>query len=52
MSPARMSRHEAAIRIVLEFNQAFNPHDVAGMMQLSSEDCVFENTGPAPDGSV
>ncbi len=52
MSPARMSRLENAIRLVLEFNEAFNRHDVAGMMRLMSEDCVFENTDPAPDGAV
>jgi len=52
MSPIRMSKLETAIRIVLEFNEAFNRHDVAGMMQLMSEDCVFENTSPAPDGTV
>ena len=52
MSPIRMSRLESAIRIVLEFNEAFNRHDVAGMMQLMSDDCVFENTNPAPDGSL
>ncbi len=52
MSPTRMSRLESAIRVVLEFNEAFNRHDVAGMMQLMSDDCVFENTDPAPDGAV
>ena len=52
MSPARMSRLETAIRIVLKFNEAFNRHDVEGMMQLMSDDCVFENTAPAPDGTV
>jgi steroid delta-isomerase-like uncharacterized protein len=52
MSPARMSRIEAAPRIVLEFNEAFNRHDVAGMMRLMSDDCVFENTAPAPNGTV
>ncbi|MCB0176300.1 MAG: nuclear transport factor 2 family protein [Anaerolineae bacterium] len=52
MSPIRMSRLEAAARLVLEFHQAFNRHDVAGMMQLMSDDCVFENTHPAPDGTV
>ncbi|GAB4157444.1 MAG: nuclear transport factor 2 family protein [Candidatus Promineifilaceae bacterium] len=52
MSPARMSRIESATRIVLAFNEAFNRHDVAGMMQHMSEDCVFENTTPAPDGTV
>ena len=52
MSPIRMSRLEAASRAVLAFNEAFNRHDVAGMMRLMSDDCVFENTTPAPDGAV
>ena len=52
MSPIRMSKIEGPLRIVLEFNEAFNRHDVAGMMELMSEDCVFENTDPAPDGTV
>lgn len=52
MSPIRMSRLESATRIVLEFNEAFNRHDVTAMMQLVSEDCIFENTEPAPDGTV
>ena len=47
-----MSRFESAIRVVLEFNEAFNRHDVPGMMRLMSDDCVFENTAPAPDGAV
>lgn len=52
MSPARMSRIESATRTILAFNEAFNRHDVAGMMQLMSDDCIFENTAPAPDGTV
>jgi predicted SnoaL-like aldol condensation-catalyzing enzyme len=52
MSPAQMKKIESAMRVVLEFNEAFNQHDVAGMMNLMSENCVFENTNPAPDGSV
>ena len=52
MSPTRMSKIESAMRIVLEFNEAFNRHDVAGMMQLMSDDCVFENRNPAPDGTL
>lgn len=51
MSPARMAKLESSMRMVLEFNNAFNNHDVAGMMKLMSEDCVFENTDPAPDGT-
>ena len=52
MSPIRMSRIELAMRVVLAFNEAFNRHDIAGMMQFMSDDCVFENTNPAPDGTV
>ena len=52
MSPVRLSRIEAALRVVLDSNAAFNRHDVAGMMQLMSDDCVFENTYPAPDGAI
>ncbi|HEU5100234.1 MAG TPA: nuclear transport factor 2 family protein [Roseiflexaceae bacterium] len=52
MSPARMARVESGMRAVIEFNEAFNRHDVAGMMRLMSDDCVFENTAPAPDGTV
>ncbi|MBC7249383.1 MAG: nuclear transport factor 2 family protein [Anaerolineae bacterium] len=52
MSPIRMSRLESAVRAVLDFYEAFNRHDVPGMMQLTSDDCVLENATPAPDGAV
>jgi predicted SnoaL-like aldol condensation-catalyzing enzyme len=52
MCPTRMTKIESAMRTILEFNEAFNRHDVAGMMRLMSDDCVFENTDPAPDGTV
>ena len=52
MSPIRMSKLESAIRVVLAFNEAFNCHDVAGMMELVSDDCIFETADPAPDGAV
>jgi len=52
MSPIRMARVESGVRVVIEFIEAFNRHDIAGMMQLMSDDCVFENTAPAPDGTV
>ncbi len=35
---------------VQRFNAAFDRHDVAGVMAAMTEDCVFENTAPAPDG--
>ncbi len=47
-----MSRIESSVRIVLAFTEAFNRHDVAGMMQLMSDDCVFETSEPPPDGAV
>jgi ketosteroid isomerase-like protein len=32
------------------FNAAFNRHDVDAVMTLMTDDCVFENTNPPPDG--
>lgn len=52
MSPIRMEKIESAIRVVIEFNEAFNRHDVAGMMMYMSDDCIFENTTPAPNGTL
>ena len=51
MSPIRMSKVEAALRVVLEFKEAFNRHDIAGMLRLMSADCLFEVSEPAPDGT-
>jgi len=48
----KMAKIEAAMRVTLAFNDAFNRHDVSAMMALMSDDCVFENTSPAPDGTV
>jgi ketosteroid isomerase-like protein len=35
---------------VERFNEAFNRHDVDAVMALMTEECVFENTNPPPDG--
>lgn len=51
MSPTQMAKVESAMRAVLAFYEAFNNHDVAGMMKLVSENAIFENTFPAPDGN-
>jgi ketosteroid isomerase-like protein len=32
------------------FNEAFNRHDADGVAALLSDDTVFEDTSPAPDG--
>lgn len=38
------------LAVVDRFNDAFNRHDVDGIMAMMTPDCVFENTRPAPDG--
>jgi ketosteroid isomerase-like protein len=35
---------------VNRFNQAFNRHDAEAVALLLTDDTVFENTSPAPDG--
>jgi ketosteroid isomerase-like protein len=47
----KMAKIEAAMRVTLAFNDALNRHDVPAMMALMTDDCVFENTSPAPDGT-
>jgi len=47
---ADSSGENAIIGLVLQFNKALNAGDVEAMMELMTEDCVFENTYPAPDG--
>jgi ketosteroid isomerase-like protein len=37
--------------VVEAFNEAFNRHDVDAIMALMTDDCMFENTRPAPDGT-
>lgn len=50
--PARLGKLESTLRTVLAFNEVFNQHNVAAMMALMTDDCVFENTHPAPDGTA
>jgi ketosteroid isomerase-like protein len=33
------------------FNAAFDRHDVDAVMAAMTDDCIFENTYPAPDGT-
>jgi ketosteroid isomerase-like protein len=39
-----------AAMIVSRFNAAWNDHDLPTALALTSNDCVFESTSPAPDG--
>src|ERR1700687_5853148 len=40
----------ATRRIIDSFNEAFNRHDADGLAALLTDDTVFEDTSPAPDG--
>ncbi len=40
----------ATLAAVERFNAAFNNHDVDLVMDAMTQDCVFDNTNPAPDG--
>jgi ketosteroid isomerase-like protein len=41
---------DETLEVVEGFNEAFNRHDVDAIMAAMTEDCVFENTSPSPDG--
>jgi ketosteroid isomerase-like protein len=43
------SKHTEAI--LHRFNDVFLKHDPAALPELVADDCVIENTQPAPDGS-
>ena len=52
MKPDPVSRAGArpTLEAIGRFNEAFNRHDVDGVMRAMTADCVFENTWPPPDG--
>jgi len=41
---------QSTLETVTRFNEAINAHDLDLTMSLMTEDCVFENTYPPPDG--
>jgi len=44
------SQEQATRKAIDTFNEAFNRHDSDALAQLLTEDTVFEDTSPAPDG--
>jgi ketosteroid isomerase-like protein len=46
-----MNTESENMEIVRRFNDALNAADIETMTSLLSEDTVFENTDPAPDGT-
>jgi hypothetical protein len=47
---ARGAAQDETTDVVARFNAAWNDHDLDAAIALTSEDCVFEATSPAPDG--
>lgn len=43
-------RAAATLAAINRFNAAFNRHDVDAIMAAMTDDCVFEDTYPPPDG--
>ncbi|MBX7042758.1 MAG: nuclear transport factor 2 family protein [Ignavibacteria bacterium] len=41
---------DATLAAIERFNEAFNRHDVDAVMNAMTDDCIFENTYPSPDG--
>jgi len=39
-----------ALAVVQEFGDAWAAHDLDATLSLITDDCVFDSTGPAPDG--
>jgi ketosteroid isomerase-like protein len=52
---AQIPTHDAdtlqTLQLLREFHEAFNRHAVDQIMALMTDDCVFENTYPPPDGT-
>jgi ketosteroid isomerase-like protein len=40
------------LEVVSAFGETWANHDLDSAMELITEDCVFENTDPAPDGTT
>ncbi|MBV8463091.1 MAG: nuclear transport factor 2 family protein [Acidimicrobiales bacterium] len=47
-----MPETDGAVEVVERFGQAWSAHDLEGALALLSEDCLFDATGPAPDGTA
>lgn len=50
MEQNRQLQEQATRAAVDKFNEAFNRHDADALASLLTDDTVFEDTSPAPDG--
>lgn len=49
-TPGPRGGTKATLEAIERFNEAFGRHDVDEVMKAMTDDCVFENTCPPPDG--
>ena len=42
---------ESTRTVIERFNETFNRHDVDALAELLTDDTIFENTSPPPDGT-
>jgi ketosteroid isomerase-like protein len=47
---AQQTEQHSALEVVDAFGEAWVAHDLDATLALITDDCVFESTGPAPDG--
>lgn len=45
------TRADETLAAIARFNEAFARQDVDAVMAAMTDDCVFENTSPSPDGT-
>ncbi len=50
MTTVTESETSSTLNVIERFNDAFNRHDVDAVMALMTDDVIFENTSPFPDG--
>jgi hypothetical protein len=47
---AQQTEHHSPLAVVDAFGEAWGAHNLEATLALITDDCVFESTGPAPDG--
>ncbi|MBK5332408.1 MAG: hypothetical protein JJD93_10580, partial [Ilumatobacteraceae bacterium] len=45
-----MTDTSQAVSVVAAFGAAWAAHDLDTALSMTTDDCLFESTGPAPDG--
>ncbi len=52
MSPIKMSKIESALRMAVEYIDAFNKREKERLIKIIDKDCIFQLFGPPPDGET